>query len=551
MKRVLFNLLGVVFFFSLWATSAWCLVTSPALDEQVPAGSEYLIGWDTIVGATAYNVFVSYDNKVTWEKINGIEKVPATTYNWSVKPLIKTRTSCFVRVMGFNDADTKVGNVLSSAFTVSVLDITAPGLGEIIDAGSLHEITWDTTTQVGVSGAILSYSTDSGGTWKSLVILDDNPGTYTWTVPLLAATSKQCKVRVILTDDVGETVARAVSPIFTIKVTKMTLASLNAESYAISFTVSGPPGGPNTAGADFLSASWDGAGHLHAHIEDSFPNPPDPDDDVAYSVTADGQVTIIGAGVHGIASKDAGLVLLLDTNDDDNWIESLLMIKKSSGLDNSVLNGIYVMGEFGQTAEGIKYATLLQVTFEGDGNATTHCLSDSRGCAADVPFTYSVQADGRVDTSLGHQGVVDSTGNVFTAGNLGSVDGTVSIGFGLRQPASTFSESTLAGKFILTGVGYTSDNSRFWTCMTKLRMDGAGNMSFADTYLSSPPPESGEGVYEVFEDDNGLILLNVGDGVDYFTGAISSDAQAFFVIDTYTDEFDDELGITVGLKKTK
>ena len=237
MKRVLFKLLGVVFFFGLWATSAWCLVTSPALDEQVPAGSEYLIGWDTIVGATAYNVFVSYDNKVTWEKINGIEKVRATTYNWSVKPLIKTRTSCFVRVMGFNDADTKVGNVLSSAFTVSVLDITAPELGEIIDAGSLYEITWDTTTQVAFSGTILSYSTDSGGTWKSLVILDDNPGTYTWTVPLLAATSKQCKVRVILTDDVGETVARAVSPIFTIKVTKMTLGSLNSESYAISFTV--------------------------------------------------------------------------------------------------------------------------------------------------------------------------------------------------------------------------------------------------------------------------------------------------------------------------
>jgi len=424
-------------------------------------------------------------------------------------------------------------------------------LGEIIDAGSLYEITWDTTTQVGVSGAILSYSTDSGGTWKSLVILDDNPGTYTWTVPLLAATSKQCKVRVILTDDVGETVARAVSPIFTIKVTKMTLASLNAESYAISFTVSGPPGGPNTAGADFLSASWDGAGHLHAHIEDSFPNPPDPDDDVAYSVTADGQVTIIGASVHGIASKDAGLVLLLDTNDDDNWIESLLMIKKSSGLDNSVLDGIYVMGEFGQTVGGTKFATLLQVTFGGDGDATTHCLSDSGGCAADVPFTYSVQADGRVDTSLGHKGVVDSTGNIFTLGNLGSVDGTVSIGFGLRQPASTFSESTLAGKFILTGVGYTSNNSKFNTCATKLNMDGTGNMSFADTYLSSPPPESGEGVYEVFEDDHGLILLNVGDGVDYFTGAISRDGQAFFVIDTYTDEFDDELGLTVGLKKTK
>jgi hypothetical protein len=291
-----------------------------------------------------------------------------------------------------------------------------------------------------------------------------------WTVPQLAATSKQCKVRVILTDDLDKTVARVVTPIFTIKVTKMTLGSMDAESYAISFTVDGPPGGPNTAGADFLSASWDGAGQLSFHIEDSFPNPPDPDGQVAYSVTADGQVSIIGAGVHGIASKDAGLVLLLDTNDDDNWIESLLMIKKSSGLDNSVLDGIYVMGEFGQTAEGTKYATLLQVTFGGDGTATAHCLSDSRGCAENVDFTYSVQTDGRVDfLSLGYKGVVDSTGNIFTAGNLGSVDGTASIGFGLRQPASTFSESTLAGKFILTGVGYTSDNSRFWTCMTKLR----------------------------------------------------------------------------------
>jgi hypothetical protein len=550
MGRTLFRLLGVVFFFTLWATSAWCLVTSPSPGEIVSAGSAYPIGWDAIPGATAYDVFVSYDNKVTWEKINGATKVSVTTYEWSVKALIKTGTSCFVRVVGFNDANTKVGSVLSSAFTVGVLNTIAPGLGEIIDAGSLYEVTWDTTTQVAVSGANLSYSTDGGGTWKSLVHLDGNPGTYTWTVPQLAATSKQCKVRVILTDDLGKAVARVVTPIFAIKVTKMTLGSMNAESYAISFTVDGPQGGPNTAGADFISATWDGAGHLHAHIEDSYPNPPDPDDDAAYSVAADGQVTIIGAGVHGIASKDAGLVLLSDTNTRDSWIESLLMIKKSSGLDNSVLDGIYVMGEFGQTAEGTKYATLLQVTFGGDGTATAHCLSDSRGCAEDVDFTYSVQTDGRVDfLSLGYIGVVDSTGNIFTTGNLGSVDGGVSIGFGLRQPASTFSESTLAGKFILTGVGYTSDNSRFNTCMTKLRMDGAGNMSFADTYLSSPPPESGEGVYEVFEDDNGLILLNVGDGVDYFTGAISSDAQTFFVIDT--DGSDNELGLTVGLKKTK
>jgi hypothetical protein len=549
MGRTLFRMLGVVFFFTLWATSAWCFVTSPSPGEIVPAGSAYPIGWDAIPGATAYDVFVSYNNKVTWEKLNGATKVGVTTYDWSVKALMKTGTSCFVRVVGFNDANTKVGNVLSSAFTVGVLSTIAPGLGEIINAGSLYEITWDTTTQVAVSGANLSYSTEGGATWKSLANLVSNPGAYTWTVPQLAATSKQCKVRVILTDDQGKTVARVVTPIFTIKVTQMTLGSMNAESYAISFTVDGPQGGPNTAGADFISASWDGAGHLHAHIEDSYPSPPDPDDDVAYSVAADGQVTIIGASIHGIASKDAGLILLLDTNTRDSWIESLLMIKKSSGLDNSVLNGIYVMGEFGQTTGGTKFATLLQVTFMGDGNATTHCLSDSRGCAADVPFTYSVQADGRVDTNLGHEGVVDSTGNIFTMGNLGSVDGTVSIGFGLKQPASAFSESTLAGKFISTGVGFTSDNSRFWTCATRLKMDGAGNMSFADTYLSSPPAESGEGIYEVVEDPSGLILLNIGDGVDYFTGAISSDAQAFFVIDT--DGSDNELGLTVGLKKTK
>ena len=156
MKRVLFNLLGVVFFFGLWATSAWCLVTSPTPGEIVPAGSGYLIGWDAIPGATAYDVFVSYNNKVTWEKINGATKVGDITYNWSVKVLMKTGTSCFVRVVGFNGANTKVGSVVSSVFTVGVLNISAPGLGEIIDAGSLYEITWNTTTQVSVSGVNLS-----------------------------------------------------------------------------------------------------------------------------------------------------------------------------------------------------------------------------------------------------------------------------------------------------------------------------------------------------------------------------------------------------------
>ncbi len=65
MGRILFKMLGLVFLFSFWATSAWCLVTSPGPGEIVPAGSAYVIGWDAIPGASAYDVCVSYDNKVT------------------------------------------------------------------------------------------------------------------------------------------------------------------------------------------------------------------------------------------------------------------------------------------------------------------------------------------------------------------------------------------------------------------------------------------------------------------------------------------------------
>jgi hypothetical protein len=552
MGKMFFKVFGLISIFALCATGAWGAVTSPTPGEAVPAGSTYPITWEPISGATAYDVYLSYDNKVTWGKINGTTKVSDLTYDWSVKALTKTKTTCFVKVAGFNGA-TKVGTVLSSAFTVSVLGVTAPTVGETIDAGQIYEVTWDTSTAVPVSDANLSYTTDGGLTWKSMTHLDFDPDpieAFTWMVPQLSATSKLCKVRVILTDDQGITVAKAVTPNFTIKVTKMTPGSVSGECYGIAFTIDGLPNEvPNTVGTDLISVSWDGAGNLHHEILDpSDPSgPPLESDDTTYSVAADGQLTVnTGDGpIHGIASTDAGHILLADTRHTDGWIESLLFIKKSSGLGNSVLSGTYLMGQFRSSSGEDNSTGFLEATFEGDGNATVRCID---GCpdTGDIPFTYIVADDGLVETSMGFKGVVDSTGKTFTVADLDPSDDKLLIIFGIRQPPPdfSFSDSAFAGKFIMTDLGYSVDAERFWTGVAGITANGTGGYSYAEKYSSWGSLETNTGTYTVGDDGTGRIILTV-DAV--MKGAVSEDGQVFFVVNTDPNE----PSFSVGIKKAK
>ena len=76
--------------------------------------------------------------------------------------------------------------------------------GEVLKSGSTHTITWTTHDTVGPKVKIL-YTDDEGATWRVIVTLPGNPGSYDWTVPTVTKTKTKCKVKVVLKDSSGNT----------------------------------------------------------------------------------------------------------------------------------------------------------------------------------------------------------------------------------------------------------------------------------------------------------------------------------------------------------
>ncbi|HEX7880423.1 MAG TPA: S8 family serine peptidase [Candidatus Eisenbacteria bacterium] len=79
-----------------------------------------------------------------------------------------------------------------------MVTLTAPNGGQVFIEGSMQNITWTATDNVGVTAIDLAYSTNNGGAWTTIVNGEPNDGTYSWTVP--AVTTIQALVRVTAHD---------------------------------------------------------------------------------------------------------------------------------------------------------------------------------------------------------------------------------------------------------------------------------------------------------------------------------------------------------------
>lgn len=101
---------------------------------------------------------------------------------------------------GFADTFTNSGTALD--LTAPVVAVAAPNGGENWEAGSLQDIIWTATDNVGVASIDLTYSTDGGATWPGVIALAvPNTGSYSWTVPDVATAS--ARIRVTARDAAG------------------------------------------------------------------------------------------------------------------------------------------------------------------------------------------------------------------------------------------------------------------------------------------------------------------------------------------------------------
>lgn len=116
--------------------------------------------------------------------------------------------------------------------------------------------------------------------------------------------------------------------------------------------------------------------------------------------------------MHGAAADNAKFFILADVTS-ENAPGINLYIKKSSGLDNSVLSGKYYYVE----VYGNSWACMGEADCDGNGSCSFNRLTDSRNQGGSGTFQYTVSADGSM-LSTGEDnrqlhGAVTENGEIF------------------------------------------------------------------------------------------------------------------------------------------
>jgi len=190
--------------------------------ESVPAGEDYPITWEAPSDNVKFTLKYSADDDgFTWETI--ATGVTEKSYNWPVPVPKNNKRNCFVKVIGYNAGDVKMGADLSDApFTIEVLKLDAPnGGGEPLVSQTQFPITWTTNPNVpSVDHVELFYRLSNKAPWKAIDATADpsDDGNFLWTVPKVASEKKNCKVKIVLKNASGKTIGSDVSDgVFTIQ----------------------------------------------------------------------------------------------------------------------------------------------------------------------------------------------------------------------------------------------------------------------------------------------------------------------------------------------
>jgi len=164
-------------------------IISPNGNESCKIGSIYKITWISTGNVDEVRIECSFNNGTSW--IDIVTSTPNThSFDWTVPD--NPSNDCLVRV---SEPDGDPADVSENVFTIvglNTITLISPNGGEILEAGTTHNITWNTT---GTFGDVkIEYSIDSGASWTDIVTTTDNSGGYDWIVP--DTPSDNCRVRI-------------------------------------------------------------------------------------------------------------------------------------------------------------------------------------------------------------------------------------------------------------------------------------------------------------------------------------------------------------------
>jgi len=188
-------------------------VTTPNGGENWKTGSNHNITWTSQrVGSTDKNITIDYSTNAgnSWNEIVTLTDNDGS-YSWTIPDKLSDR--CLVRIYDTNDYPCDISDAVFSISTSSSvppeITVTSPNGGETWQAGSIHDITWDSQNTSG--NVKIDYSVDNGSSWTEEVVSAADIGSYSWTVP--EASSDNCLIRV---SDTNEKLADSSDTVFSI-----------------------------------------------------------------------------------------------------------------------------------------------------------------------------------------------------------------------------------------------------------------------------------------------------------------------------------------------
>lgn len=220
-------------------------ITSPNGGEKWQSGSEKTITWSS---ANIGNITLQYssDNGSNWNTISTNVSSSLGSFNWTIPDFSSNQVS--VRL--FSESDQSLTDNSDALFTVSKLSLTSPNGGENWQSGSTKAITWESGQ---VSNVSLSYSTNNGSSWNSIVNnVAANTGSYSWTLPSLSTSN--AKIRIIDVSD--NSIRDSSSAVFVIG----------------SLSLTSPAGGEKWQSESSKSITWTSSNIVNVKIEYSIDN---------------------------------------------------------------------------------------------------------------------------------------------------------------------------------------------------------------------------------------------------------------------------------------
>lgn len=182
---------------------------SPNGGEQWVVNSLHDVTWNAFdtVGVASYAIDYSTNSGANWLGIVARTNGNPGVYAWTIPSTVSN--NCLVKVTAWDAAGNSGLDISDGPFAIipsndsgsPVVTLLAPNGGEMWFSGEIDTIRWQATDDIGIAAYSLSYTTNGGGSWNSILPrTNGNPGVYAWTVPNLVTSN--CKVRVLCWDDV-------------------------------------------------------------------------------------------------------------------------------------------------------------------------------------------------------------------------------------------------------------------------------------------------------------------------------------------------------------